>query len=284
MKKQLLLPECEWILTDEARNDSRLNPTDKNILAVLQYMFDSKEPLDDGFYSIVLRSSNKVPYTLEGTLNDFGFKVDGTTVGRSINKLWRLGYIDYRRGFSNANGGQCSRIMIFKGTIDATVSMTAHYSGIAHSNYITEDDKKLSTGVSGSCSGIAHIEIETEKETENSNSTIAISTLSSKCGGTENESDFTVAEDTSFVGNGETFNIKNFVLDHICDGNVMGDLLELAIDTLGWFTNDVQVERVVGVINSKCESVQLDPDFFKDRINAIQEKADSERLTKIIHT
>ena len=279
MKKSLILPECDWILTDEARNDKDLNPTDKNVLAILQYMFDNKEPLDNGFYAIVLRSDNNVPYTLEGTLEDFGFKVDGRTVGRSINKLWRLGYIDYRRGFPTSNGGQCPKIRILKGTIDATVSMTAHYSGIAHSNYITEDDKKLSTGVSGSCSGIVHIEIETEIETENNNSTIAISTLSSKCGGAENESDCSVEEDTSFIGNGdESIDIQQYLNEHICDGNVMGDLLEWCIRQ-GWFTSDIQVQRVVDATRQYCDLISLNEDHYIQLFNSLQEK---NRLARIL--
>ena len=159
MKKTLIFDECEWILTDEARNDKYLNPTDKNVLAVLQYMFDEKTPFPDGFYSIVLRDANKAAYTLEGTLKEWGFRISERTISRSINKLWRLGYLEYKRGFWNnrTHSGQPPRIRILKGTVVISNSGTDDYSDIVRSNNSGSPEKtseKLSTGITGSYSDI----------------------------------------------------------------------------------------------------------------------------------
>lgn len=288
MKKQMILEECNWILTDEAKNDTNLNPTDKNVLAILQYMFDNKTPFDDGYYSIVLREKRNIEYTLQGTLDELGVKLNQSTIGLTINKLSRLGYIDYRRGFYNnkTNSGQPAKIKILKGTTSLTDSISVSYNDITHRTKDTPMcNNQITDCNSDTCSDIAHrknieiekVQVEVQVKGTYSYSDLGLEKIDS------NESDIWRVEDTTFVGDSDkSIDLKSYLDDNVCNGNVMGDLLEWAIDN-GWFTCNTQVDRVIDATRENCSLVALNADHYKKLFKRYEEKAERERLAKIIH-
>lgn len=277
MKKNLIIPECEWVLTEDAKTDKMLNPTDKNVLAVLQCVFDKKQPFMDGYYAIIIKKSPNAEYSLQGDLENFGFQVSEATVWRSLNKLWRFGYIDYRKGFWNktTNSGQPPKIRILKGTTDAINSDTDSYSDIASGVEVSDKDAtQLSTGITDSYSDIATTKAKTITKTQTK--AIALAPY--------NYSNLGQVEDTTFVGEGDgVVDIKAILDSNVCNEKVMGDLLEWTINR-GWFVNDVEVKRVVEQTQAECGMMKFNEDQYTDMVKAIQKKADRERLMKIIHT
>lgn len=192
-------------------------------------------------------------------------------------------------------------------TVQNTIASLVEKGDIS---YVTEHLKgnRKSTAVvsTGYCRSDSNSTVETavqgtvvaavnnKQEKQQRNSTIAESTYSSKCGVTENESSCSESEDTSFLdevesdckakdSNSEESAITKYLNEHLCDGNVMGDIIEWEINQ-GRYSCDIEVQRVVEHVNKNCDSVQLDPDHYKKLFQKEKEKADRERLVKIMNT
>lgn len=122
MKKNKIIDEVNWMLTDEAKSDKRLNPIDLNVLAVLQFIGNDKAPSynKDGWFILPLGINDKIKSTsLQKYLEDFEIKTTYRTIQRTINKLSMLDYIKYKKGFYNneTHSGMLPEIKILKGTI-----------------------------------------------------------------------------------------------------------------------------------------------------------------------
>lgn len=186
MKKFKLIEETQYMLTDETRSDRQLNAVDLNMLAILQYIQDGKANNSDWFNVLIKHPKGKWDddrYTsVEKYFDEFGVKTDYTTLNRSINKLQRLGYIEYRTGFYNnsTNSGMTPRIKLIKGTINIDGSINCSDIAITKENSAYDEAVKLITGDSDSYSNIA-IAKEKEKYKENkkeNNNTYNISDFS----------------------------------------------------------------------------------------------------------
>lgn len=120
MKINKVLEMVDYTLTDETKKDNKLNPIDLNILAILQYIKDGKNTYKDGYFNIILKDGPTIKTSVQGVLSELGIDCNYTTVSISINKLWRMGYIDYKRGYYNNDKqkGCWPKIKILKGTID----------------------------------------------------------------------------------------------------------------------------------------------------------------------
>jgi len=120
MKKQKVIEEVDWMLTDEAKNDPKLNPIDLDVLAILQFIKDGKDTDKNGFFNIILKDGKDIRMSLQGSLKDFGVSCDFSTVSRTVNKLERFGYLEYHRGFyhKDTKSGRWPRIRLIKGTIE----------------------------------------------------------------------------------------------------------------------------------------------------------------------
>ena len=141
------------MLTDEAKLDQRLNPIDRNVLAVLQFIKDGKGTNEDGFFDIILKTGDGISSSLQGWMKGFGVPCDYASIMRSINKLERFGYLIYKRGFFNKaiQRGYYPKVKILKGTVDKEDAVSNNYS-------------------SESCGDIAFAkEKEKEKKKENEN-------------------------------------------------------------------------------------------------------------------
>lgn len=167
MKKFKLIEETQWMLTDETRSDRQLNAVDLNMLAILQYIQDGKASNSDWFNVLIKHPKGKWDddrYTsVEKYFDEFGVKTDYTTLNRSINKLQRLGYIEYKTGFYNnsTNSGMTPRIKLIKGTINIDGSINCSDIAIAKENSAYNEAVKLIIGDSDSYNDIA---IAKEKE------------------------------------------------------------------------------------------------------------------------
>lgn len=283
MKKQLVIDECNWILDDEAKKDPRLNPTDKNILAVMQWMFDYKQPLKDGFYTIVLRDAPNVDYTLQKTLGEFGFVVSETTISRTVNKLCRFGYIDYKKGFwnNNTHSGQWPKIKILKGTHALTDCTTDNCSVIARGQKEQTDgmnDENLSTGISDSCSVIARAQ-NTVQVKEKEIVTYSYSDLQLKCESDFNVTDLGRGEDTTCLDevivspDGETTHTKT-ELEHTIDQ------MEWCIDNGVW-ASDISFDLAFDTIKRKVEGLDLNYDYLRGLFDRKQKEKEQQRMTRI---
>ena len=76
-----------------------------------------------------------------------------------------------------------------------------------------------------------------------------------------------------------SIDIKAYLNDNVCDGNVMGDVIEWAIEQ-GWFSCDVQVQRVLDATKANCDLVTLNADHYIDMFHRQQEKNRLGRLVK----
>lgn len=174
MKKFKLIEETQYMLTDETRSDRQLNAVDLNLLAILQYVKDGKTNNSNWFNILIKHPKGKWDddrYTsIEKYFDEFGVKTDYTTLNRSINKLQRLGYIEYKTGFYNNNTktGMTPRIIILKGTINIDGSINCSDIAIAKENSVYDEAVKLIIGDSDSYSDIA-IAKEKEKYKEKEN-------------------------------------------------------------------------------------------------------------------
>lgn len=289
MKKQKILEECEWILTEEAKKDSVLNPIDKNVLVVLQFMKDNTETREDGFFEVFINKSAKVKNTLTNTLEEMGVKADYTTVMRAINKLCRLGYIDYKRGFwsKNSNYNKWPEFRILKGTVD---SLSSNCSDIAiTTNNIGEGrncNNQITDDKSATCSDIAtpYTITYTKSKSPSNNTSVTNAVITYSKSDLElekndyNKSDVKRNEDTTLFGDGDgDVDLKQYLSANVCDGNVMGDVIEWAIEQ-GWFSCDVQVQRVLDATKANCDLVALNEDYYLDVFNRQQEKNRFARL------
>lgn len=135
MKKQKIIDEVDWILTEEVKNDKRLNPIDKNVLAVLQFVANEKVHTD-GWFILPLKKNSTNTTSLVEYLEEFGIKCTYMTVFRTVTKLQYAGYIEYCKGFYNKieRYGIFPRIRILKGTVSCNRKT---YNGVI--NYDTSD-------------------------------------------------------------------------------------------------------------------------------------------------
>lgn len=122
MKKQKIIEEVDWMLTDDTKNDDTLNPIDLDVLAILQFVANEKVPRykKDGWFIIPLGKNEKIKSTsLQQYLEDFGVTASYRTVQRVVSKLKAKKYIDYKQGgWSNKTySGRLSEIKILNGTI-----------------------------------------------------------------------------------------------------------------------------------------------------------------------
>lgn len=137
MKKFKLIEETQYMLTDETRSDRQLNAVDLNLLAILQFIKDGKASNSDWFNVLIKHPNGKWnddKYTsVEKYFKEFGVKTDYTTLNRSINKLQRLGYIEYKTGFYNnqTKSGQTPKIRLLRGTVNLKGNITDTYNDIA---------------------------------------------------------------------------------------------------------------------------------------------------------
>lgn len=182
MKKFKLIEETQYMLTDETRSDKQLNAVDLNMLAILQFIKDGKASGSNWFNILIKHPKAKWDndnYTsVEKYFDEFGVKTDYTTLNRSINKLQRLGYLEYKTGFYNSTTktGMTPRITILKGTINIDGSINCSDIAIAKELNNFEDNSKLTNNNSETYSDIA-ITKEKEKYKEKENK----STIEHKC-------------------------------------------------------------------------------------------------------
>lgn len=249
-------------------------------------MFDNKEPLADGYYAIVLRANTKTEYTLQGTLEELGIKTNQSTIGLSVNKLARLGYLEYRKGFYNnqTHSGQPAKIKIFKGTTGLNNSESESCGDIAHR---TEDtpmcNNQITDDSSDTYSDIAHSKNKNKYKNKNIEQVIE-GTYSYSDIELEkddyNKSDVKRNEDTTLFGGCDDVDIKTYLSDKVCSEKVMGDLLEWCISQ-GWFCSDIQVQRVISATEEKCGTMALNEDYYISMFNRQQEKNRIGRLQKV---
>ena len=154
MKQQKILEEVDFMLTDEAKSDKRLNPIDLNVLAVLQFIGNDKAPSynKDGWFILPLGINDKIKSTsLQKYLEDFEIKTTYRTIQRTINKLSMLDYIKYKKGFYNneTHSGMLPEIKILKGAISdyheiventSNDSISDIYDKISYNTKITDCD------------------------------------------------------------------------------------------------------------------------------------------------
>lgn len=179
MKKFKLIEEVGWMLTDDARRDKNLNAVDKNMLAILQFIEDGKSAHGEWFRILIKHPNGKLDddnyNSIEKYFSDFEIPTAYCTLNRSVNKLLRLGYIDYKTGWYNntTHQGMTPMIKLLKGTIPIRYNDIATAKG----NDDIESSEKLTTDKSATCSDIA---IAYEKEKENNKHTYNLSTLVDK--------------------------------------------------------------------------------------------------------
>lgn len=161
MKKQKLIEEVEYNLTEETRADKRLNPIDLNVLAILQYVANQKVPQynKDGWFIIPLGENKKIKSTsLEQYMEEFEVPTIYRTIQRSVSKLSILGYIDYKQGFWNieTKKGCLPEIKILKGTIPDFHELVEDTSNESVSDTYdkTSSDTKITDCDTDSCSDI----------------------------------------------------------------------------------------------------------------------------------
>ena len=169
------------MLTEDARRDKNLNAVDKNMLAILQFIEDGKSAHGEWFRILIKHPNGKWDddnfNSIEKYFSEFEVPTPYCTLNRSVNKLLRLGYIDYKTGWYNntTHQGMTPMIKLLKGTIPIRCSDIATAKG----NDDIESIEKLTTDKSATCSDIA-IAYEKEKEKENNKHTYNLSTLVDK--------------------------------------------------------------------------------------------------------
>ena len=161
MKKQKIIEEVYYYLTDETRADKRLNPIDLNVLAILQYVANQKVPQynKDGWFIIPLGKNKKIKSTsLEQYMEEFEVPTIYRTIQRSVSKLSILGYIDYKQGFWNieTKKGCLPEIKILRGTICDFHEIVGDTSNACVSDDCVEmtSDEKISDCDTANYSGI----------------------------------------------------------------------------------------------------------------------------------
>lgn len=161
------------MLTDDARRDKNLNAVDKNMLAILQFIEDGKSAHGEWFRILIKHPNGKWEddnyNSIEKYFNEFEVPVVYRTLNRSVNKLLRLGYIDYRAGWYNNNThqGMTPMVKLLKGTIPIKCGIIVTAKG----NDDIESSEKLTTDKSATCSDIvtAKGEITSDKGIVNLN-------------------------------------------------------------------------------------------------------------------
>lgn len=185
MKKFRLIEEVGWMLTDEAKADKNLNAVDKNMLAILQFIEDGKSAHGEWFRTLIKHPKSKWDddeyNSIEKYFSEFEIPMAYCTLNRSINKLLRLGYIDYKTGWYNntTHQGMTPMIKLIKGTIPVRCSDIAIAKGndevtaeVTVNSEHPVNNAKLTTNKSDTCSNIA---IAYEKEKENNKHTYNLS-------------------------------------------------------------------------------------------------------------
>ena len=176
MKKFKLIEEVGWMLTEDARRDKNLNAVDKNMLAILQFIEDGKSAHGEWFRILIKHPNGKWNddnfNSIEKYFSEFEVPVVYRTLNRSVNKLLRLGYIDYKTGWYNNNThqGMTPMIKLLKGTIPIKCGIIVTAKG----NDDIESSEKLTTDKSASYSDIV---TAYEKEKENNKHTYNLSTI-----------------------------------------------------------------------------------------------------------
>lgn len=184
MKKFKLIEETGWMLTDEAKADKNLNAVDKNMLAILQFIEDGKATHGEWFRILIKHPKGKWDddeyNSIEKYFSDFEIPTAYCTLNRSVNKLLRLAYIDYKTGWYNntTHQGMTPMIKLLKGTIPIRCSDIATAKGNDEVTVNSEqfvNSAKSTTDKSDTYSDIA-IAYEKEKEKENNKHTYNLST------------------------------------------------------------------------------------------------------------
>lgn len=172
MKKFKLVEETHWMLTQETKADKNLNAVDLNLLAILQYIEDGKATHGDWFRVLIKHPNgkwNEDGYTsIEKNFADWDVPTTYSTLNRSVNKLQRLGYIDYKTGWYNNTTGQgmTPMVRILKGTIPikcSDIAIAKGFGDVAVNSEQLVNSEKITTYKSATCSDIA-IAYEKEKE------------------------------------------------------------------------------------------------------------------------
>lgn len=192
MKTNKEIDEVGYLLTEETKADKRLNPIDKDVLALLQFFGNVKilQHNKNGWFPLSIKSNPKLKsLTLQDMLKGAGIKADYTTIYRSVCKLVALGYIEYKTGYWNNQtfSGSLPYFHILHGTIPTlietskefiekrdcnngvTCTNTDNNSDIAITIYKDNEERNcnnfLTTSTNEGYSDIA-ITIEKEKEIE----------------------------------------------------------------------------------------------------------------------
>lgn len=184
MKKFKLIEETGWMLTDEAKADKNLNAVDKNMLAILQFIEDGKATHSEWFRILIKHPKGKWDddeyNSIEKLFDEFEVPVVYRTLNRSVNKLQRLGYIDYKTGWYNntTHQGMTPMIKLIKGTIPIKCSdiVTAKdNTEVTVNSERLVNNTKSTTDKSDTYSDIVTA-YEKEKEKENNKHTYNLST------------------------------------------------------------------------------------------------------------
>lgn len=150
MKTNKLIDEVGYMLTNETKADKRLNPIDKNVLALLQFFGDVKilKYNKGGWFPVSIKSNPKLKsMTLEDVLTDAGATATYTTIFRSIRKLVSLGYIEYKTGYWNYNTfkGQLPYFHILKGTNQHLIDNSSCFEDA--NNTISASNEDIATAI-----------------------------------------------------------------------------------------------------------------------------------------
>lgn len=188
MKTNKEIDEVSYLLTEETKADKRLNPIDKDVLALLQFFGNVKilQHNKNGWFPLSIKSNPKLKsLTLQDMLKGAGIKADYTTIYRSVCKLVALGYIEYKTGYWNNQtfSGSLPYFHILHGTISTLVETSKEFirdcnngitctntdnnSDIAITIYKDNEERNCSNFLTTSTNeGYSDIAITIEKEIE----------------------------------------------------------------------------------------------------------------------
>lgn len=132
MKTNKEIDEVSYLLTEETKADKRLNPIDKDVLALLQFFGNVKilQHNKNGWFPLSIKSNPKLKsLTLQDMLKGAGIKADYTTIYRSVCKLVSLGYIEYKTGYWNNQtfSGSLPYFHILHGTIPTLIETSKEF-------------------------------------------------------------------------------------------------------------------------------------------------------------
>ena len=177
MKKQKIIDDVDWILTEEAKNDKRLNPIDKNVLAVLQFVANEKAHTD-GWFILPLKKNSTNTTSLVEYLEEFGIKCTYMTVFRTVTKLQYAGYIEYCKGFYNKieRYGIFPRIRILKGTVSCnrkTYNGVINYDTSDYNDIVIVSEENKTNCKPNTCNDIVIVSENTPENDKKTNTTVS---------------------------------------------------------------------------------------------------------------